>query len=353
MSGHLGFYIGTYTKNGHSKGIYHSFLDTETGSLSSPELVYEIRKPSFLAIHPNGKFLYSVTEGDPGIITALKVDPISKQLTFINQSFSGGRGPCHLTVSDNGRVLFVANYVSGSAASLMINEDGSLEEPKSIIQHFGRGPNAERQEGPHVHSVNLSPDNRFAYVADLGIDSVMVYSVSTATGEIEEESTGCFKGRPGSGPRHLTFHNNGRFVYLINELDNTVTALVQNSDSGLLTEIQTVSTLPDGCSVVTKTAEVKVHPNGKFLYGSNRGHDSLVIYEIDQERGSLTLLGFQASDIDEPRHFNIDPTGRWCIVGNQDSNDIMLFEIDPISGLLTPVGDPKCVGEPICIKFHS
>ena len=353
MAGNIGFYIGTYTKNGISKGIYHSVLDVDNGTFTEPELVYSIKKPSFLAIHPTGKFLYSVTEGDPGLLTALKIDPVSNQLSFINQAFAGGRGPCHLTVSDNGRVLFVANYVSGSVASLTINDDGSLNEPVSIIQHSGKGPNPERQEGPHVHSVNLSPDNRFAYVADLGIDSVMIYKVDTSTGEIEDGAVGCFKGRPGSGPRHLTFHKNGQFIYLINELDNTITALIQDEDSGCLTEVQTISTLPEDCDVATKTAEVKVHPNGRFLYGSNRGHDSLAIYEIDQTRGSLTLLDIQTANIDEPRHFNIDPNGRFCIVGNQDSNNIVLFEIDSKSGLLTPVGDPESVGQPICIKFHS
>ena len=352
MTAEIDFYIGTYTNTGRSKGIYRSTLDTDAGSLSTPELVYKISKPSFLAIHPNGKFIYSITEGDPGIITALKIDLISKTLSFINHSFSGGLGPCHLTVSDNGRVLFVANYVSGSVASLPISEDGSLGEAVSIIQHSGRGPKVGRQEGPHVHSVNLSPDNRFAYVADLGIDCVMIYRVNSSSGEMEQDEAGCFKGRPGSGPRHLTFHMNGRFVYLINELDNTVTVLLQNSESGGLVEVQTVSTLPEGCNVESKAAEIKVHPNGRFLYGSNRGYDSLVIYKINQDTGCLKLIGFQNANIDEPRHFNLDPTGHWCIVGNQDRNAIMLFEVDSASGLLTPAGSEKSVGQPICIKFH-
>jgi 6-phosphogluconolactonase len=351
MSDIIDFYIGTYTAGGQSKGIYCSSLDCDKGGLSVPELVCEIRKPSFLAIHPGGDFLYSVTEGDPGRISAFRIDRDSKRLEFLNISPSGGRGPCYVTVSDNGKTLFVANYVSGSVASISLNIDGTLGEVVSIIQHSGCGPVEERQEGPHVHSVNLSPDNRFAYVADLGIDKVMIYSLNQATGGILKNGGLCYKGKPGSGPRHLTFHPNGKFVYLINELDNTVAVLLHNSEDGSLSEIQVISTLPDGSTEESKTAEVKVHPNGKFLYGSNRGADSIVIYSIDSDSGKLTTVGFQDSGIDEPRHFNIDPSGRYCNLGNQDQDSIVLFEIDRITGELLPTGESQSVGKPICIKF--
>jgi len=351
MSNVFDFYIGTYTTDSPSKGIYHSSLDCDSGSLSDPTLVCEIRKPSFLAIHPSGDFLYSVTEGDPGIISAFRIDRVSKKLILINTSPSGGRGPCYVTISDNGKTLFVANYVSGTVASILINSDGSLGEVVSLIQHSGSGPVEERQEGPHVHSVNLSPDNRFAYVADLGIDKVMIYEVNQETGEIFERDSLCYEGKPGSGPRHLTFHPNGKFVYLINELNNTVTVLLYNSENGGLSEVQGIATLPEGCCVESKTAEVKVHPDGKFLYGSNRGHDSIVIYKIDLESGKLKTVGFQGAGIDEPRHFNIDPTGQYCIVGNQDSNSIALFKINNQTGVLSPTTVTQPVGKPICIQF--
>ena len=349
MSSYFDIFIGTYTTDSPSRGIYHTILDIEHGTLTEPNLVFEIKKPSFLAIHPTKKYLYSVTEGDPGMITALQIDEVTKQLSFMNSVLSGGRGPCHLTVSADGNRLFVANYVSGSAASIPINSDGTLGEPIQSIQHSGNGPVTERQEGPHVHSINLSPDNNFAYVADLGIDKVMIYGLNPKSGAMSEGNFSCFCGVPGSGPRHLTFHQNGRFVYLINELNNTVTALLHNTKNGELSKIQAISSLPDGASQEGKTAEIKVHPNGRFLYGSNRGHDSMVIYEIDQETGKLTLLGFQNSGIDEPRHFNIDPTGRYCIVGNQDTNTISLFKVSLTSGLLTPTGITQSVGKPICI----
>ncbi len=349
MGGCLDIFIGTYTTDSPSKGIYHTVLDTASGNLTKPELAFEICKPSFLAIHPTKKYLYSITEGDPGIITALRIDDVTKKLSFMNRVSSGGRGPCHLTVSADGNRLFVANYVSGSAASIPINSDGTLGEPVQSIQHSGCGPNMERQEGSHVHSMNLSPDQRFAYVADLGIDKVVIYPLDPETGAMIEDKSFCFDGRPGSGPRHLAFHTSGRFVYLINELDNTVTTLQYEEKSGKLSEIQTISTLPDGIFCKTKTAEVKVHPSGRFLYGSNRGDDSIVIYKIDQDSGVLTLAGFMHAGIDEPRHFNIDPSGDFCIVGNQDTNTIALFKVSQDSGLLSPTGITHSVGQPICI----
>ena len=344
-------YLGTYTNTGVSKGIYHAVLNTETGDFSTPELACELGKPSFLAIHPNNKFIYSVTEGDPGKVRALRVLPDTGKLELVNQTPSGGKGPCHLIVSSNGRNLYVANYLSGSVASIAINDDGSLGDTVSVIQHEGRGPNQDRQSGPHAHSVNLSPDNKFAYVADLGLDKIMIYKVDPKTGALTANDPAFFKTRAGAGPRHLTFHPNGKFVYFINELDNTVVATQYDEKSGALTEIQTISTLPEGYKGKTHTAEVKVHPNGKFLYGSNRGHDSIAIFAIDEKNGALKLLGFQGEGIDEPRNFNIDPTGAWCVVGNQDTDDVALFKVDSKTGLLEPTGLKRSVGKPICVKF--
>ena len=346
-------YFGTYTDKSPSEGIYHSILDAGTGELSAPELVCKTSKPSFIAIHPDGEKIYAVTEGDPGKIKAFAIDPKTKKLKLINSALSGGKGPCYVSVSKSGKTLLSANYRSGSLASLSINPDGSLEEPTTVIQHSGSGINKQRQKGPHAHSINLSPDNRFAYVADLGIDKIMIYKLDSATSELSQNNPPFFKAKPGAGPRHFTFHPNGKFAYLINELDNTIVALSYNSENGGLTEIQAVSTLPEEYTGETKTAEVKVHPNGKFLYGSNRGHDSIVTYRINSESGKLTLAGFQNTGIKNPRHFNIDPSGTFCIVGNQDTNNILLFKVDIKTGLLIPTATNFSIGKPICVKFMN
>jgi 6-phosphogluconolactonase len=292
-----------------------------------------------------------VTEGDPGKISALKIDPKSKKLTLINQSESGGKGPCHVSISDNGKTLLTANYVSGSVASIQINNDGSLGATATIIQHEGKGLDKQRQKGPHAHSFNLSPDNQFAYAADLGIDKIMIYKLNSKNSVLTPNDPPCFSATPGAGPRHFTFHPNGKFAYFINELDNTIVALSFNKSNGALTEIQTIATLPSDFKGKSFTAEVKIHPNGKFLYGSNRGHDSIVIYKINEKTGKLTLVGFQNEGIDEPRHFNIDPSGKYCIVGNQDTNSVLLFKVDEKNGKLIPTNVSYPVGKPICVKF--
>ena len=346
-------YFGTYTNESPSEGIYHSTLDVKTGKLSAPGLACKTSKPSFLVIHPDGKHIYAVTEGNPGQINAFAIDPDTKSLKLINKSLSGGKGPCHVSVSKDGRTLLSANYGSGSLASIPINADGSLGEPATIVQHRGSSINKRREKDPHAHSINLSPDNCFAYVADLGIDKIMIYKLDSKTSRLTPNDPACFKAKAGAGPRHFTFHPNAEFAYLINELDNTIVALRYNKKTGGLTEIQTVSTLPVGYTGETKTAEVKVHPNGRFLYGSNRGHDSIVMYKIEPESGKLTLVGFQSAGITNPRHFNIDPSGKFCIVGNQDSNNILLFEVDPKTGLLIPTETSFSIGKPICVKFSA
>ena len=344
-------YFGTYTKNNPSEGIYHATLDTKSGNFSKPELACKTSNPSFLAIHPNGKYIYSVAERNPGKVSAFAINPETKKLKLINQAPSGGTGSCHVTVSKDGKTLISSNYGSGSLASIPINDDGSLGKPASTIQHKGSGVNKKRQKGPHAHSTNFSPDDRFAYVADLGIDKVMIYKLNKKTSKLTKNSPAFFKTQSGAGPRHFTFHPNEKFAYLINELDNTITVLSYNSKNGDLTEIQTISTLPKDYIGETTTAEVKVHPNGKFLYGSNRGHDSIVTYKINSKNGKLTLVGFQDAKIKNPRHFNIDPTGKYCIVANQDTNKILLFEIDQKTGLLIPTKTSLNIGQPVCVKF--
>lgn len=344
-------YFGTYTQKTKSEGIYHARLDTGTGKLSAPELAVKTADPSFIEIHPNGKFIYAVTENNGGAIRAFAIDQETKKLKLLNERSSGGSCPCHIAISSNGKFLFAANYTSGSATVIPINADGTLAEPSSIVKHSGSSINQDRQQEPHVHSVNLSPDDRFAFAADLGIDKIIIYKLNQDTGRLEANTPAFAKVKPGAGPRHFTFHPDGKFAYVINELDETITAYAYNAQSGALTEIQQISTLPDGFKGINWCAEVRVHPNGKFLYGSNRGHDSIVIYRIDPEKGTLKLSGFQNAGIKNPRNFCLDPSGNFCVVANQDSNTICVFRVNPETGMLEPVGSPITVETPTCVRF--
>lgn len=344
-------FLGTYTKPHGSEGIYHTTLDLKTGTFSGVELAYTNPNPTFVEIHPNSRFIYSVTERTPGAVSAFAIEPDTKKLKLLNTSPSGGKGPCHLCVSRDGGTLLVANYGSGSVASIPINKNGTLGEPASVLQHTGSSVNPQRQREPHAHSINLSPDNRFAYVADLGLDKIMIYKLDAATSRLLPNDPPEIKIKPGAGPRHLSFGVTGKFAYLINELDETMIVLAQDSKTGNLTEIQTLSTLPDGFTGESTCAEVRVHPNGKFLYGSNRGHDSIVIYKIHPGQGTLTLLGFQQAGIKNPRNFNIDPTGQFCIVANQDADTVLIFRINQDTGLLEPTDQVIHVGSPVCVRF--
>ena len=346
-------YFGTYTRGGSpSKGIYRSTLDLETGRLSPPVLAAETTNPSFLAIHPNRKFLYAVGEaGKGGGVKAYAIDSETGTLNLLNQQSSGGAGPCHVNVDHAGKNVLVANYGSGSISVIPIRQDGKLGKPTGFVQHEGSSVNPRRQKGPHAHSINVSPDNRFAFVADLGIDKVMIYRLDVAQGSIVANRPAFGKVKPGAGPRHFCFHPNGKFAYVINELDGTVTAFGYESQSGALTEIQTITTLPKDFAGVNSCAEVRVHPNGKFLYGSNRGHDSIAVYRIDSAKGTLAFVEHETADIKTPRNFNIDPTGKFCLVANQGKDSVVVFQIDPRTGALEPTRITISVGRPVCVRF--
>ncbi len=346
-------YFGTYTGgNNSSKGIYRSVLDLETGKLSNPVLAAETRNPSFLEIHPDGKFLYAVSEsGRAGSVSAYAIDKNTGDLKLLNQQPSGGSGPCHISIDHEGKNALVANYGSGSASVIPIKSDGRLGEPTGFVQHVGSSVNPRRQNEPHAHSINVSPDNRFAFVADLGIDKIMIYRLDTEKGTIEENSPSFAKVKPGAGPRHFAFHPNQKYAYVINELDCTVTAFAYQPDSGTLTDIQTITTLPNGFDGSNSCAEVRVHPGGKFLYGSNRGHDSIVVYRINPAKGILTFVEHETADIKTPRNFNIDPTGRFCLVANQGGNSVVVFRINQKTGELEPTGYKISVGRPVCVRF--
>lgn len=349
----LRVFVGTYTVRG-SKGIYAFDLNLSSGETTQPRLVAETLNPSFLAIHPTARFLYAVNElwgaGEEGTVSAFAIQP-DGNLQFLNRQPSEGKGPCHLTIDKTGKFTLVANYGSGSVAVLPILPDGRLGKATCSIQHEGKSVNPQRQEGPHAHSVNLDQANKFAIVADLGIDKLLVYRFNPAEGTLEPNDPPYVATAPGAGPRHVAFHPNGNFVYAINELNSTVTVYRYDPAKGTLTELQTVSTLPEGFRDTNTTAEVQVHPSGRFLYGSNRGHDSIAIFAIDGESGKLSLVGHQPTQGRTPRNFGIDPTGTYLLAANQDSDNIVVFKIDAQTGKLEATGRSVKVPAPVCVKF--
>ncbi len=350
-------YVGTYT-GGKSKGIYLFQMDLPAGTLTSAGVATGVENPSFLALHPSGRFLYAVNEvgnfggENSGAVSAFAIEPGTGQLTLLNQESSKGNGPCHVTVDSTGKNVLVANYGSGSVACLPVEADGRVGAASSWIQHHGSGTNPSRQEGPHAHSITLDAANHFAIAADLGLDKLLVYRFDAARGTLTPNNPPFATVAPGSGPRHFAFHPNGRYAYVINEMGCTVTAFHYDAHHGTLTEFQTLSTLPQGAAGNNySTAEIQVHPNGKFLYGSNRGHNSIVIYEIDPNTGRLTYKENESTLGKTPRNFCIDPTGNFLLAANQDSDNIVVFRIDQDTGHLKPTGTVLDVPSPVCIKF--
>ena len=350
-------YFGTYT-GAMSKGIYHSTLDLASGQLSPPQLAAEIKSPSFVAIHPNRKFLYAVSEisdfqGKPlGGVSAFAIDAASGNLTLLNQQSSEGAGPCHLVVDAAGKNALVANYGGGSVAVLPIDSTGKLSAASASIQHTGSGADKSRQEKPHAHSINLDAKNRFAFAADLGLDKVLIYRFDADKGSLVANDPPAGVVAPGSGPRHFAFHPSSRFAFVNNEMTSSVTAFKYDAEKGSLTEVHTLSTLPHEVKG-NSTAETVVHPSGKFVYVSNRGHDSIAIFTFDETSGKLTAAGHCRTGGKTPRNFNIDPTGRFLLAANQGTNDVFSFRIDATTGQLTTIGNKIEVGSPVCVRFVS
>jgi 6-phosphogluconolactonase len=351
-------YVGTYT-GGKSKGIYAFRFDPASGKLESLGVAAEMKSPSFLAAHPTGKYLYAVSEIDnfdgkkTGGVAALAIDKATGKLTKLNESPSGSAGPCHLTVDKAGKSVLVANYGGGTVAAIVIGDDGKLGKMTADIKHKGSSVNQSRQKEPHAHSINLDAANKFAVAADLGTDSLYVYKFDATAGTLTANDPPSTKMKPGAGPRHFAFHPNGKYAYAINELDCTMTALAYDADKGTLKEIHTLSTLrPDEAHQGGwSTADVHVHPSGKFLYGSNRGHDTIVVYAIDPASGKLKYLENQSTRGKTPRNFAIDPTGKWLLAENQSSDTIAVFSINEVTGMLKPAGDLVECPSPVCIQF--
>ena len=354
-SGRFFAYVGTYT-GGASKGIYVAKFDAATGKLSAPELAAETPNPTFLAIHPSGKFLYAdsevVADGKKSsALAAFAIDRTTGRLTALNSEPCGGRGVCHVAVDATGKCALAANYGSGSIAALPIGEDGRLGELSASAQHIGQSVNTNRQAGPHAHQVVVDAANRFLFVCDLGLDKVMSYRLNAAKAEFLPNKPQATALAAGSGPRHLAFHPNGKFAYVVSELASTVTTFAYDAEHGALKELQTSPTLPAGFTNVNTAAEVVVHPSGKFLYASNRGHDSVAVFTIDEATGQLTPAGHQPTQGRKPRFITLDPTGGFLFAANQDGGNVVVFRVDGATGKLTPTGESLQLASPVCVQF--
>ncbi|WP_207398830.1 lactonase family protein [Bremerella alba] len=352
----LPFYIGTYTK-GDSQGIYRSELDPRTGQMSLPTLAYEIDNPTFLAVSNDKKNLYAVGEvadfgdGNSGAVSAFTIDE-DGTLDLLNQEASAGRGPCHVEISPGKRFLMISNYGGGSFSTLPIGEDGQLAPATSFFQHEGSSVNESRQKAAHAHGMYHVPGSPLVLAADLGLDKVMIYRmINGATGELVLNDPAYLEIAPGSGPRHLAVSGAGRRVYVLNELDSTMDVFAFNPNTGESEHLQRVPTLPEDFVDNNTTAEIYIHPNGKWLYASNRGHDSIAAYRIDDETGLVTPLGHVNTMGNTPRHFRIAPGGQFLLAANQGTNNIVIFEIDAKIGTLKPLPSQISVPNPCCIEF--
>ena len=354
-AGEQTLYLGTYTNSGKSEGIYIYRVNMTTGELKHFKTVKGVVDPSYLTIDRKRRFLYAVNEvsqfeGKPsGAVSSFSIDRKTGDLTYLNQRSSKGGAPCYVTQDGTGKFVLLANYESGNASVFPIKHDGSLGEAISVVQHSGSSINPDRQQGPHAHCIVLDKSNRYAFTVDLGIDKIVVYRFNETDGTLLNQ--GAIKTKPGAGPRHLTFHPNNKFAYVINELDSTMCAYTYDSDRGGLSPQQTISTLPPGFAGASFCADVHVSRDGKFLYGSNRGHNSIVVFSIDPKSGQLSLVEHVSTGGDWPRNFVIDPTGTYLLVANQRSDSVVTFRIDPSTGRLTRTGQPAEIPTPVCLKF--
>ena len=348
-------YVGTYTDKG-AKGIYLDRYNSASGQLASAVVAAETANPSFLTIDKDRRFLYAVNElqkfhdQSSGGVSSFAIEPGGK-LRFLNEVASGGADPCYISLDNTGKHVLVANYTGGSIAVFPVQQNGSLGAANAIVQHKGSGPNRERQESAHAHWIEVSPDNRFVIAADLGIDELLVYRFDANTGKLTPNDPPFVKVEPGAGPRHLAFAPNGKFAYLINELQSTVTVFSYDADNGVLHSLQTISALPKDFSGENTAAEIAVHPNGRFLFASNRGHDSIAVFAIDKTKGTLRLIDNFSVKGRTPRNFVIDPLGSRLLVANQDSGNVVTFQINPSTGRLTATGQDVKVPAPVSLTF--
>lgn len=343
-------FVGTYT-TGASKGIYVYRLDGAKGALELINVAPDIVNPSYLDVHPTGRFLYAVNENEEGEVSAFSIDITSGRLELLNRSSAHGSDPCHISIDPSGSCALIANYGSGNICAYAIGTDGRLSEVRTNIQHHGNSVNPIEKKTPHAHSINIDPSNRFAFATDLGLDQVLVYNLDASACKLVLHDPPFFKVAGGQGPRHFDFHPSGPYAYLINEMGNTITAFSYDVEHGSLCEIHTVSTLPLDFYGTSNCADIHVHPSGKFVYGSNRGHDSICVTRIDPNSGGLTVLEFPSSGGGNPRNFAIDPSGTYLFAANSTTENIVTFRIDSKSGGLEPISYVADTPNPVCIKM--
>jgi 6-phosphogluconolactonase len=350
-------YFGTYTTMKaprDSKGIYVSRFRSDTGDVTEPILAVETDNPSFLAVHPNRRFLYSTNEtGTNSGVSAFSIDRTSGKLTLLNRVSSGGRGPCHIAVDRTGKFVMVANFTSGNAVVLQLKEDGSLGDQAAIVQQTGTSVNPQWQTASHAHWVGFSPDNRFALVANIGNDQLFVYRFNEANGSLTPAEPASIKVKPGDGPRNLTFHPNGKFAYLLSQLSGALNVYQWDTDRGVLNKVQETSVWPrpKGDAEDFNAAEVVVEPNGKFLYASNRGSDTVAAFSVDPAKGTLTLIQQESSRGISPRHISLDPTSSFLLVSNENTDGVTILPIDKATGRLRRLRKYVRLNEPVCAQF--
>jgi 6-phosphogluconolactonase len=339
-------------RDGETEGIYRTTLDTESGALGTPKLAAEISAPGFLAVSPDGNRMYSLCRlpNGEGGVAAFEVSSDRQSLRLLNTQPTEDGEACHITIDPTARCLFTAQYGTGSVCAFPLAADGTIGPRSAHVRHAGSGPNRARQEGPHPHWVGTDPTNRFLFVPDLGADQIVIYRIDLGAGKIEPHGRG--RCAAGAGPRHMKFHPNGRYAYVVNELQLSVTAFQYDSAAGTLEAMQSVSTLPEKLREVPSSgSEIRIHPSGRFLYAANRGHDSIAAFQIDPDSGELTFIEREAVRGSHPRNFNIDPTGKWLLAAGRDSNTISLFRIDAETGSLVYTGTTVNSPSPICIAF--
>ena len=328
-------------------------FDTDTGVLTTPQFLLEATEPAFFIIDRAGRHLYTCNSGAPGAVSAYAIEPATARLTLLNQVPAGGEDPSYITFDRTGNFVLVANYEGGNIAVFALTPEGRIGGRTARVQHLGHSVDPKRQRHAYAHSIIVDPTNRFVLTADLGLDRLFVYRFDAATGTLTPNDPPFATIAPGSGPRHVTFHPNGRWVYLVSEMGCTVTAFHWDSATGALTPFQSITTLPAGFTGVSNCAEILVHPNGNFLYASNRGHDSLAVFAIDAATGRLTPVEYAPTQGKMPRNFTFDPTGRWIIVTNHGSDNAVVLRVDAATGRLTPAGPPVPVPFPFCERFLS
>jgi 6-phosphogluconolactonase len=346
-------YIGTYTRTephvqGKAEGFYIYEMNPATGALTYVLTSPRTENPSYVAIHPNGKWLYAVNELADGQVSAFVLDQ-GKKVSLLNTVTSHGNSPCYVSIDKKGKFVMTANYGSGNIALYPINNDGSLKEATSVIQHKGKGPDS-RQQGPHAHMIRTGNVSDLIYAVDLGTDRVTTYKLDAAKASLDK--VGEYKAKPGAGPRHIEFHKNKKWAYIVNELNGTIESCTVDSQTGALTHFQDISTLPQGETRKAGCADIHITPNGKYLYASNRGEiNNIAMYSIDANNGRLTIIGHQSVKGRSPRSFAIDPTGTFLLVANQDTGNIITFKIDASTGKLIDTGIETKVPTPVCVRF--